>query len=42
MESHLATNTLFLFSILEQTQHFTKATIPTSLKMGSTHGIFKA
>lgn len=40
MEYHLTTKT-FSFSNLEQTQHLIKVTKPTSLQMGSSHGIFK-
>jgi hypothetical protein len=42
MEFHLATETLSFFSIWEQIQQLKKVTSLASLKMGSTHGIFKA
>lgn len=40
MENHLTTKTFSFFSNLEQTQHLTKMIKPTSLQMGSSHGIF--
>jgi hypothetical protein len=37
----LAIETLFFFSILEQTQHLIEVTSPTSLNMGSAQGFSK-